>query len=126
MKKSEVEEIRLLGDSEESGESNGNEAFVAELVGENETETAMFVNEIAGLDEVDFAMAKFEQGEVSNLEERKVMITYQEQLLEEAIMSEDVMMKYVKASCHSPESCVNCKLLNQKDFISEKERYQKM
>ena len=115
-----------LNGPEDGRDSEGNEAFVVELVEENEAEMVMFVSEISGPDKVDLAMAKFVQSEVSNSEENKVMITYQEQELEKAIMNEDVMMKYVKASCHSPESCVNCKLLNQKDFISEKERYQKM
>ena len=50
----------------------------------------------------------------------KVMLTEHEQMVEKAILQEDIMTKYIKASCHSPESCIDCKLMNQRDFISEK------
>ena len=56
----------------------------------------------------------------------KVMLTEHEQMVEKAILQEDIMTKYIKASCHSPESCIDCKLMNQRDFISEKEKYDAM
>ena len=98
-------------------------------VNKEEEEQALLVAEIYGKDHVDEEIIAFESDmpEIKkSVEEEVVMLTLHEKAVEEAILKEDVMEKYVAASCHSASSCYKCKLLNQPNFIQVKNRYESM
>merc|ERR1712208_6228 len=89
-------------------------------VNKEEEEQALSVAEIYGKDHVDEETIAFESDMPEtnkSMEEEVVMLTLHEKAVEEAILKEDVMEKYVAASCHSASSCYKCKLLNQPNFI---------
>ena len=54
------------------------------------------------------------------------LLTLHEREIEKAILSEDVLDKYTKVSCSDHASCVKCKILNERNHITEADRYQKM
>ena len=54
------------------------------------------------------------------------LLTLHEREIEKAILSEDVLDKYTKVSCSDHASCVKCKILNERNHITEGDRYQKM
>ena len=100
-----------------------------ETVNKEEDEQALLVAEVYGKDHVDEEIIAFESDmpEIKkSVEEEVVMLTLHEKAVEEAILKEDVMEKYVEVSCHSASSCYKCKLLNQPNFIQENNRYESM
>ena len=52
------------------------------------------------------------------------LLTLHEREIEKAILSEDVLDKYTKVSCSDHASCVKCKILNERNHITEGDRYQ--
>ena len=97
-------------------------------VDKKEEEQVLLAAETHGKDHVDEEIMAFESNmpETKESVEEVVMLTLHEKAVEEAILKEDVMEKYVAASCHSASSCYKCKLLNQPNFIQEKNRYESM